>query len=83
MGSVVSQAIRSGGTCPYDGWREVVRLATSGVQLATASSKAQKHKRAVSMPIWFILCRFCAVKNEAAVGRWVALASYFLPLTWG
>ena len=21
-------------------------------------------------------------KDEAAVGRWVALASYFLPLTW-
>ena len=33
MGSVVSQAIRTGtGACPYDGWRQDVRLATKGTK---------------------------------------------------
>ena len=27
--------------------------------------------------------KLCGGKDEAAVGRWAGLTSYFLPLTWG
>ena len=46
MGSVVSQAIRTGtGVCLYDGWRQGVRLATEGTKTQKGGDGMGTHGR--------------------------------------